>query len=154
METIITWVKSGLLFGIHGSLVIMLSPNKSYEKHISFIVGILFVLVMIHPVMELLSVDGSTYLHSIENYLALDSGMLEVSESDRTLYGQAMELQLKAVFLEAGYQVSRVGVTLKEDGTVSEVTICFGDQVEQLSQLEQYLHSLFGGEVIISYEVE
>ncbi|MGN0496836.1 MAG: stage III sporulation protein AF [Lachnospiraceae bacterium] len=154
MEGIISWVKSGLLFGVLGSVIIMLSPNKTYEKHISFVVGLLFVLVMIHPVMEFFHVDGTAYLHSIENYLALDTGMEGISENDKQLYCQALELQLKGVITEGGYPIDYVKVKLGHEQEVSEVTLCFLGEVENLSGLEEYLYGLFGEEVVISYEVK
>ena len=61
MQQIFEWVKSGLLFGIFSSIIILLSPNKSYEKHINLVVGLLFILVMIHPVMAFFNIDGETY---------------------------------------------------------------------------------------------
>ena len=50
---LLNWVKSGLLFGVMASVILMLCPNKSYMKHIGMVIGLLFILVMLHPLMEL-----------------------------------------------------------------------------------------------------
>ena len=86
MEQILSWVRSGLLFGIVSSVILMLCPNKSYARHIGLVVGLLFILVMIHPVMELLQIDEDTYITYIRDFFAVtEPGM--VSEQNLQLYG-------------------------------------------------------------------
>ena len=67
MEQILTWVKNGLLFGVISSLILLLSPNKSYEKHMNLVVGLLFILVMIHPIISFFDLDSKTYVSFIQN---------------------------------------------------------------------------------------
>lgn len=69
MEGILDWVRSGLLFGIVSSVILMLCPNKSYAKHIGLVVGLLFILVMLHPVMEWMEIDEQTYVSYIKDFL-------------------------------------------------------------------------------------
>ncbi len=151
---ILDWVKSGLLFGIFGSLILMLTPNKSYQKHISFVVGLLFILVMLHPLMELLSLDSQTYFRSIENYFSLESGSMNPSENDLRLYSQTLEMQLKAVLIDSGYEIEKITVQMNGLGDVTGIIISFKGDVTDLSSLEAYIHNLFGQEVTIRYETE
>lgn len=151
---ILDWVKSGLLFGIFGSVILMLTPNKSYEKHISFVVGLLFILVMLHPLMELLSLDSQTYFHSIENYFSLETGNVNPSENDLRLYAQTLEVQIKAVLMDAGYNINAIKIEMNSTGDVTGITISFADGVTDLSKLEQYIYNVFGQEVTICYEAE
>lgn len=151
---ILDWVKSGLLFGIFGSLILMLTPNKSYQKHISFVVGLLFILVMLHPLMELLSLDSRTYFRSIENYFSLESGSINPSENDLRLYSQTLEVQLKAVLIDSGYEIEKITVQMNGLGDVTGIIISFKGGVTDLSSLEAYIHNLFGQEVTIRYETE
>ncbi|MCM1497779.1 MAG: stage III sporulation protein AF [Clostridium sp.] len=151
MEAIFSWVKSGLLFGIFASVILMLCPNKSYQKHVGMVVGLLFILVMLHPVMEFMQVDGSTYTSYVRNFLMLD-GEEEISESSRKLYQEALELQLMSNFKEGGYPVKTVKVLSDSEGNVSEIKIIFDDEVTGLEKIELYLKNLFGESVIISYE--
>ena len=144
MEWILSWVRSGLLFGIISSVILMLCPNKSYAKHIGLVVGLLFILVMIHPVMELLQIDEDTYITYIKDFFAVSEPDL-MSEQSLHLYEQSIAMQVKAALMESGYAI-------EELGTVSRVQIVFGDTVGDIGVLEQYFHEIFGQEVVIQYE--
>lgn len=152
MEMILSWVKSGLLFGIFASVILMLCPNKSYQKHIGMVVGLLFILVMLHPVMELFQIDGSTYSAYIKNFLLLDEGAEQISDSNRKLYEEAMNIQLMANLQEGGYSVKEIETRTDLDGQIEEVKIIFDGEVIGLEKLELYLKNIFGEEVIIRYE--
>lgn len=151
MEQILSWVRSGLLFGIVSSVILMLCPNKSYAKHIGLVVGLLFILVMIHPVMELLQIDEDTYITYIKDFLAVSEPDL-VSEQSLQLYGQSIAMQVKAALTESGYPIEKIDVEVNEDGSVSRVTLILGDATGNISVLEQYLREIFGEEVVIQYE--
>ena len=151
METIFSWVKSGLLFGIFASVILMLCPNKSYQKHVSMVVGLLFILVMLHPVMEFMQVDGSTYTSYVRNFLMLEDEE-QISESSLKLYEEALEIQLTSNFKEGGYPVKAVKVLADKEGNVSEVRIVFDGEVTGLEKMELYLKNLFGESVVISYD--
>lgn len=151
MEQILSWVRSGLLFGIVSSVILMLCPNKSYAKHIGLVVGLLFILVMIHPVMELLQIDEDTYITYIKDFLAVSEPDL-VSEQSLQLYGQSIAMQVKAALTESDYPIEEIDVEVNEDGSVSRVTLILGDATGNISVLEQYLREIFGEEVVIQYE--
>lgn len=152
MENILGWVKSGLLFGVFSSVILMLSPNKSYEKHISLVVGMLFIMVMIHPVSELLGKDGSTYISYIRNYIAASENGDALTDKERELYEESVGLQLESVLIEAGYPVKRVRLYAGETGDIEEVYISFSGETSGLEKLEMYLDELFEGEVKLVYE--
>lgn len=151
MEWILSWVRSGLLFGIISSVILMLCPNKSYAKHIGLVVGLLFILVMIHPVMELLQIDEDTYITYIKDFFAVSEPDL-MSEQSLHLYEQSIAMQVKAALMESGYAIEELTVEVEEGGTVSRVQIVFGDTVGDIGVLEQYFHEIFGQEVVIQYE--
>ena len=149
---LLNWVKSGLLFGVMASVILMLCPNKSYMKHIGMVIGLLFILVMLHPLMELLHLDASAYASYIRNFLTLETENESFLEDDRQFYEKTIATQLEAVFMEKGYQVNYVRVKAEEDGEVREVTLSFGEDVIELSKVEAYLHRMLGEDVRITYE--
>lgn len=151
MEWVLSWVKSGLLFGVFASVILMLCPNKSYQKHIGLVVGLLFMLVMMHPLMEIFQVDGSTYVSYIQNFLMMEAGSDRVTNSDLELYEESVNIQLMANLIEGGYPVKKIEVAADTGGNIEEVTILFEGEVEHLNLLERYLKELFGEEVVISY---
>lgn len=152
MEMILNWVKSGLLFGVFASVILMICPNKSYMKHVSMVVGLLFILVMLHPLMELSSVDASVYAGYIRNFLMLENGEAELTENERALYETSLATQLEAVFVGKGYPVERVVIRVRENGDVREVILNMGEEAVALSDIENYVKGLFGGDVRIIYE--
>lgn len=152
MEMILNWVKSGLLFGVFASVILMICPNKSYMKHVSMVVGLLFILVMLHPLMELSSVDASVYAGYIRNFLMLENGEVELTENERALYETSLATQLEAVFVGKGYPVERVEIRVRENGDVREVILNMGEEAVALSDIENYVKGLFGGDVRIIYE--
>ncbi|MGN0154891.1 MAG: stage III sporulation protein AF [Lachnospiraceae bacterium] len=154
MEWILSWVRSGLLFGIFASVILMLCPNKAYMKHIGMIVGLLFILVMLHPVMELFQIDESTYASYIKNFLIMETEEDKITEANLDLYEESVSMQLMAALQEAGYPIKQIRVAAKEDGTVDKIELSFSGTVNQLEKIEIYLKNLFGEEVRICYENE
>ena len=61
-------------------------------------------------------------------------------------------IQIKAALEEAGYSIDDLSVEVLEDGSVSRIHITFGDSVGNVDLVEQYLHEIFGQEVVIQYE--
>jgi len=154
MEFILSWVKSGLLFGIFASVILMLSPNKAYMKHIGMVVGLLFILVMLHPLMELFHIDGSTYASYIKNFLMLETENDRISDANLELYEESVSMQLMAALQENSYPVKKITVNADPCGGIEGVTISFDSSVDHLENLELYLKNLFGEDVRIRYENE
>lgn len=154
MEVVLNWVKSGLLFGILASVILMLSPNKSYAKHISTVVGLLFILVMIHPIMELFHIDQDTYVSYIKNFLAIEAVDLGGSYENIEFYEETINYQLEAALQEKGYPVKKVMVRADENGEIERVNMLFTSKIIGAEKLELYLKNMFGEGVRINYELE
>lgn len=152
MEVILSWVKSGLLFGVFASVILMLSPNKSYMKHIGMVVGLVFILVMLHPLMEILNLDGSTYANYIKNFLVLETENSQISDSNLQFYEESVQTQLIAVLKENGYPVESVSVHSDQEGKILKVRITVLEEIGEIESLERYLKNLFGEDVKICYE--
>ena len=152
MEVILSWVKSGLLFGVFASVILMLSPNKSYMKHIGMVVGLLYILVMLHPLMELFNLDGSTYANYIKNFLMLATENNQISDSNLQFYEESVETQLMAVLKEYGYPVESVSISSDQEGKILKVRLIVGGEIREIESLERYLKKLFGEDVKICYE--
>lgn len=152
MEGILSWVKSGLLFTILASVVLMLSPNKTYMKHISLVVGLLFILVMIHPVMDFFSLDSKAYVSYLENFLRLEGTQEHMSENQIRLYEESVALQLTASLSESGYIIDQIRIDAELDGSIQEVCLSFTNSIDNLEQVEEYIYRLLGEEVKVVYE--
>ena len=146
-----SWIKDALLFGIFSSVIIMLSPNKSYEKHISLAVGMIFILVVIHPFMQLAKTDTDTYISYIRSFIVPETDYT-ANKDESMLYEESIRIQLEALLVRAGYPVRRLKVYVDDNNEVSRITISFSKEVVELEKLENYLKSIFGQEVMIVYE--
>lgn len=154
MESILVWVKSGLLFGILASVIIMLSPEKAYVKHISMVVGLLFILVMLHPLMELFQIDRETYASYIRNYLSVETDENGMSKENLEYYEETCGYQLTVSLQGYGYSIERAYVNANEEGEIEKVKLIVGGELRESEKLELYLKNLFGEDVKIRYEVE
>lgn len=152
MEIVLSWVKSGLLFGIFASVILMLSPSKSYQKHIGMVVGMLFILVMVHPILSWFQLDEQTYTSYIRNFLRLESVQGEADTI--SIYEDAVEMQLLANLQNGGYAVKDVKCEASEDGNVERVSLLVEEGISGMEKLELYLKNMFGEEVRIQYEME
>ena len=152
MTQVLEWVKSGLLFGIFSSMIILLCPNKSYEKHMNMVVGLLFILVIIHPVMTFLNLDGQTYISYIQNYITASENGNQLSEGEKKLYGESIKIKLTEMFEASGYPIHNINVMVDENGRVSDIIISFSEQISSTDIIEKYLTSAFGEDINIIYE--
>lgn len=152
MEIILSWVKSGLLFAVIASVILLLPPNKSYIKHISLVVGLLFILVMVHPIMEIFHLDAKAYVSYIENLLMLEKTQEGISKEQVEMYEESVSIQLLAVFRDNGYPIDEVQVRADLSGNVAEVHMKLSGAISQLESIEAYLRNVFGSEVKIYYE--
>jgi len=152
MEMVLSWVKSGLVFTIFASVIMMLSPNRSYMKHISLVIGMLFILVMLHPIMEMLDVDDMAYTSYIEHFFEIDEMQEDMSQEHIQLYEESVNMQLMAELEENGYKTVQVVTHANEEGDITQVHITFKGDVVGLERIDGYLKELFGQEVAIYYE--
>lgn len=152
MEGILSWVKSGLLFGVFASVILMLCPNKSYMKHIGMVVGLLFILVMLHPFMEIFNLDSDVYAGYIRNFLMLEMEEDKISDSNLEFYEESVKTQLMAVFQENGYPVAEILVKADQEGKIVSVKLIVEEDIGSIEPVERYLKNLFGEDVKICYE--
>jgi hypothetical protein len=96
--------------------------------------------------------DEDTYLSYIQNLLKVEESETAFTQNDIKLYESSLEAQLKAVFLEKGYEVKNVEVQTDSEGNVQEVVLSMGGETAELENVEEYLHKLLGEDVRIVYE--
>lgn len=152
MEQILTWVKNGLLFGVISSLILLLSPNKSYEKHMNLVVGLLFILVMIHPIISFFDLDSKTYVSFIQNYIGASGNGDYLSDKEISLYTDTIGIEILSVLEDAGYSVDEVRPYVDEKGSVYRIVVSVKSDEQSFYALERYIRSVFGEEVEIIYE--
>ena len=154
MNLILSWVKSGLLFGIFSSVILMLCPNQTYQKYISLVIGFVFILVMMHPILYLLHMDNMTYTSFVQNYIRIQFDENTLSDTEQSLYEETVRIQLQAGLKDGGYPVKNIDLDADTNGIIRAVTLYFSSEIMETEVLEQYLKNLFGEDVTINYEME
>ncbi len=153
MEFVLSWVKNGLVFGLFASVILMLSPGKTYRAHIAMATGLLFIMVMLHPLMELLQIDTASYAEYIQDYLMLEPEVGRYERENLRLYEESVAIEVKMALKAQGYEVSEVGVTADASGRTLCVRIRFGAGSELPGDPERELAGLLGEGARITYEV-
>lgn len=152
MEQILIWVKNALLFGVVSSIVILLSPNKSYEKHINLVVGLLFILVMIHPIIDSFDLDEKTYISYIQNYIGASGNGNYLSQEEISLYEDTIGVEVKSVLNDMGYEIEKVTPYVDDKGSVYKICISLNGTITSPDGINRYIQKVFGEEVEIIYE--
>lgn len=62
-------MKDLIVYMILSAMVLNLSPGKNYRRYIALFTGLVLIIMLAKPVSKLLSLDSSSYLMSIENYV-------------------------------------------------------------------------------------
>lgn len=153
MDYVFDWVKSGLIFGIFSSVILLISPNKSYMKHIGMVVGLLFILVILHPIMELFHIDSSTYSAYVKNVLRMESNQSYISSENIKIYEESVEMQIMAIFSEYKMEVEDVRVVSDDEGKIDSIYLKLENEISNLEKIDLYLKNMFGEEVNIEYEI-
>lgn len=89
METILNWIKPIIYFSIFITVMIHLLPGEKYTKYIRFFAGLLMIVLVLRPVLNLFSNgDFSEQIFSQDFYqeqsekIALDIGAMEENVTD------------------------------------------------------------------------
>lgn len=62
-------MKNLIVYMILSAVVLNLSPGKNYRRYIALFSGLVLIIMLARPVSELLNIDSSSFLMSIENYV-------------------------------------------------------------------------------------
>lgn len=153
MEFVLDWVKSGLVFGIFGSVILLISPNKSYMKHIGLVVGLIFMLVMIHPILNFLNLDESTYISCLKNLFLLEDYKNDIKNSHNELYQESIEIEIHIALEQSRIIADEVEMVIGDEGILKSIYIVLDEESENMQEFENYLKNLYGEEVIVQYEI-
>ncbi len=94
MDKIFDWIRSIVIYMIMNTIIMNLLGNSSYKKYISVISGMLLVLIVISPLMELLHLDLN-----LDYYMASNDFAIETSDFENRLR-QMEQKQMNEIFSE------------------------------------------------------
>lgn len=111
-----TWIKSITSYMVFSVFFLQILPSTKYEKYIRVFVGMLFLLVIIQPIMEIFSVNQSFWGHFEENMLMVQANPLDVLQVESLVYENVIasyETQLEQEFLDYAKEQQRDIIDVK-----------------------------------------
>ena len=118
---LIDWIKSIIIFVIFASFVRYLLPDGAYLKYIQNTIGLVMILVVINPLMELFDLS-----ESLQSYY-FDEMSSDGAYAEDDMYLTELMEELVEEYISGSYgEEADVTVSLN-DGDVSSVDIAFPD---------------------------
>lgn len=94
MDRVYEWIRNIVIYMILNTIIMNLLGNSSYKKYINIISGMILVLIVIAPLMDLMNLNDT-----LDFYLASNDLAVETSEFEFSLK-QMEEAQMNEVFGE------------------------------------------------------
>jgi len=124
MEQVYTWVKNIVAFLLLVILIDQILPSSNYKKYIKVSVGLVMILLVFTPVLNLLNKgDSMDYYFNLENFkisssdLNYDSEMAGAQKNEFIVsqYKETLIEQMKELVSGEDYQVKSIDVEIEED---------------------------------------
>ncbi len=151
MEGIFSWVRNVVIFVLVLSLIEEILPDEDYRKYIRAVAGMVFILVVFSPLLELFNVRGSVdYFFQWESFKTAFSGSdladggnfdgdaLEQERQALVLneYEAALKEQIRVLVENQGYGVKEVGISVEDNedsenfGAVKAIVVCLHPEAD------------------------
>lgn len=124
MEAVYNWVKNIVIFYILLTAVLHLLPKNSYQKYVRFFGGLLLVVLLLTPLMELIfkedyllnEISYESFWQEVDTIRLDVEGMEEKQQQAyRREYEKAIGADISLMAQEAGLVVHEVTVEITED---------------------------------------
>lgn len=165
------WMKNLAVFYIFLTAVMNLLPDRRYGEYIKFFMGLLLILLVLAPLLQLLNLKdsvGTLFQQKMleEEYLESQWGDLtvredEVSQQEYLMEGYTVETQrnIRSYLEQKGYEVVSVVVQLYQGDELSvesmDIRISGSYDYEKEVALKVELEAVYGtaeGQIRISFE--
>lgn len=111
MDVIYTWIKNIIVYMILNTIIMNLLGNSSYKKYVSIVSGMILVLIVVSPLMNVMELEDN-----LDYYLEANDFAVETSDFQNDLQ-RMEEKQSDAIFSEYQEKIKKqVDNMLREDG--------------------------------------
>ncbi|HWT27859.1 MAG TPA: stage III sporulation protein AF [Mobilitalea sp.] len=126
MDVIYTWIRNIVIYMILNTIIMNLLGNSSYKKYVSIVSGMLLVLIVVSPLMNLmklddnfdyflqandLSVETSDFKNNLRNMEEKQSGAIFADYTDK------IRKNVENLLLADGFYLNSFDVTFNKDAT-------------------------------------
>ncbi len=145
---ITSWMKGLVIYLLLSGLVLKLVPGKSYERYVSFYMGLILVIMLARPVFLLFGLsnkDMDALINKADSYLDFNDffdSEKTVDYSQSTYYELGLGEALKESCIKEGYEVFDVSLITDKNGNLISVTLYVkGDFDENV--LKNYINEVY-----------
>ena len=140
------WVGSILCYLILASAVRAVLPSKKYEKYIRFFMGVVLILLVVHPVTDGLGLEDrlAYYFEAVSFQREAEDLKREILGIEEQRLGRvieeyegAVERDVRVMAEDMGFMVKQVEVSIESDrekenyGTVSHIFLAVGNEISE-----------------------
>lgn len=146
MQGAIHWMKEFLILYLLLTILMQLAAMEEYKKYLRFLSGLILLLVLISPLLQLLSGDsGLVILKAYDRFweqldaVSEESEGMEFSQDGWNLaaYEDAVAADLLSRVQQKGIPASRASVSLSETCEITRVTVWLDAQYRQEPSLAE-----------------
>lgn len=142
------WMKGLVIYLILSGLVMKLLPGKSYERYVSFYMGLILVIMLAKPVLLLFKVssrDMDAVINNVDRYLTFEGADYQggkANASNSTYYEWGFKEAIKEDCNKAGYEVYKVSVITDKSGNVLGLTLYVEGKTDE-NDLKNYINDVY-----------
>ena len=134
-----TYITNLIIYYLVMGIMLSLIPENAYKKYISFLVGILLLVLLSKPLSFVLGISEADVNNLFE---AVDIAISEFeydadSENRYDYVGLSVREALKNDLLRQGYSVTKVDVTLNEDKTLKSCIVYADDEKNIINYISE-----------------
>ncbi len=123
------WMINIVVYMLFCSFLHNISPGAKYKKYMTFLMGVIMLVIILSPVGAFLSFTGenafSEYVTDLELYL-------EAAEKPENGYADYVDMSLERAgleyLMEQGITSGRISVTKGKDGTIRKIVLYIDEQ--------------------------
>jgi len=124
MDVIYAWVKNIVIYMILNTIIMNLLGNSSYKKYVSIVSGMILVLIVISPLINVMELDKKFDYLLLSNNFSIetsdfksDLNKMEEQQSDVvfTEYEDRLKTQVTEMLLEEGVYLTSFHLTIDQE---------------------------------------
>lgn len=124
MDRIYEWIRSIVIYMILNTIIMNLIGKSSYKKYINVISGMILVLIIITPILEIMNIEETIDLYIASNDVSMEAATFKDSlrkmEEDKideifAEYKENIWNDIEAVLLEDGLKLADLSIEINRD---------------------------------------
>lgn len=154
MDRIYEWIRSIVIYMILNTIIMNLIGKSSYKKYISVISGMILVLIIITPILEIMNIEETIDLYIASNDVSMEAASFKDSlrkmEEDKideifAEYKENIWNDIETILQEDGLKLADLSIEINRDensstfGHINKMNIKMKKEEEADSKEEEFI---------------